>query len=579
MLRLFFAALLLAAPLFSGDWVKLTSPNFELFTNAGEKRGRETIGQFEQVRDLFVRLWPNLFQDPLPVRIVVFNSEKDYKPYRMNEFAAAYYLPDQDRDYIVIGNSAAESFHIAVHEYTHLMTKHAKLNLPVWLNEGFADVNSMLRQNGDKLILGDYYPGRMNELRNEKWLPLEALTRVSHDSPEYNERRRAGMFYAESWLLTHMVYLGDGYRSKFSQFITRLVSSGSAATAFSEVYGKSLPEVEKDLKSYLTGNRINVMSLAAKLEKPAERPLTGELADVDLRLTFALLSSRGEKKSDAEETYRKLAADFPADPNVHEALAHRALRQGLMEEARQHYARAIQSGSQNPALYFAYGKLLQGDVSKDNELIGVLSKAVELKPDFIDARLLLGLTQYNAQKYADSLATLTQIRRVTPDQAGPLFQALAYSYAHLGSIAPAREAAASALKYARTDWERTAANQLLEYVNRDRSSSEAVPVVSTLEALPGAVREKEARLSARGMLESIDCIGEQAKLHLVTDSGKMSLLIKDPRTVRLQSAKSDSVEFICGPQEPTPVLIQYVAEVDKQAGTAGVVRTLQFLQK
>jgi tetratricopeptide (TPR) repeat protein len=570
-LRLLFAVFLFTAPLFSGDWIKLTSPNFELFTNTGEKRGRETINQFEQVRDLFVRLWPNLFRDPLPVRIVAFNSEKDYKPYRMNEFAAAYYLPDQDRDYIVMGNVAIESFPAAVHEYTHLMTTRAKLNFPLWLHEGFADVNSMLRQNADKLILGGFYPGRMDVLRTEKWLSVAALTKIAHNSPEYNEKKRAGVFYAQSWLLTHMVYLSDAYRPKFPQFMTRLVSSGSAATAFAEVYGKSLPEVENELKKYLKNDRITVISVEAKLEKPAERPVTRELSDVDLRLTFALLASHGEKKAEADEAYQKLAVDFPNDPDIQEALAHRALRKGLTDDAQKHYARAIESGSRNPVMYFAYGKLLQGDPSKDAEMIRVLSKAVELKPDFTDAMLLLGLTRYNAQKYGEAIETLIKIKRVTPDQAEPLFQALAYSYARLGAIPQAKEAAASAGKYARTDWERTAVDQLLEYVNRDRRP------LTPMQITP--VEIKEARLAARGTLEHIDCMGEQAKLHLMTDDGKMSLIIKDPRAVRIFSAKSDTAEFTCGAQKHTPVSIQYVAEVDQQSGTAGIVRTLEFLQQ
>ena len=42
-------------PLAAADqWVKLATPHFELYTTAGEKKGREAILYFEQVRSFFL---------------------------------------------------------------------------------------------------------------------------------------------------------------------------------------------------------------------------------------------------------------------------------------------------------------------------------------------------------------------------------------------------------------------------------------------------------------------------------------------------------------------------------------------
>ena len=83
--------LLLGMPAFAGDWIRIQSPNFDLYTTAGEKKGREAIKYFEQVHELFARLWPGAFTEPVPARVIGFNSEKEYRPYRVNEVAAAYY--------------------------------------------------------------------------------------------------------------------------------------------------------------------------------------------------------------------------------------------------------------------------------------------------------------------------------------------------------------------------------------------------------------------------------------------------------------------------------------------------------
>src|SRR5215469_3272200 len=93
----------LAFPLVAADeWVKLTTPHFELYTTAGEKKGREAILYFEQVRSFFLEASGTERPSDLPVRIVAFRGEKQFQPYRVNDFATAYYNRSRSRDYIVM---------------------------------------------------------------------------------------------------------------------------------------------------------------------------------------------------------------------------------------------------------------------------------------------------------------------------------------------------------------------------------------------------------------------------------------------------------------------------------------------
>src|SRR6266446_10151450 len=87
------------------QWLKLTSSHFELYTTAGEKKGREAILYFEQVRDFFGRARQGAKPATnIPVRIIAFRSDKEFQPYRINEFATAFYLAGYDRDYIIMRN-------------------------------------------------------------------------------------------------------------------------------------------------------------------------------------------------------------------------------------------------------------------------------------------------------------------------------------------------------------------------------------------------------------------------------------------------------------------------------------------
>src|SRR5689334_6931668 len=57
--------------------------------------------------------------------IVAFRGEKEYKPYRINEFALAFYTGNQDRDYIVMQDISSEHYPAAIHEYAHLIINHS----------------------------------------------------------------------------------------------------------------------------------------------------------------------------------------------------------------------------------------------------------------------------------------------------------------------------------------------------------------------------------------------------------------------------------------------------------------------
>src|ERR1700677_2111789 len=77
--------------------IKLETPHFELYTTAGEKKGREAILYFEQVRSFFVEASQSKRAPGFPVRIVSCRWENQYKPYRMNEGAVAYYTRSRNR--------------------------------------------------------------------------------------------------------------------------------------------------------------------------------------------------------------------------------------------------------------------------------------------------------------------------------------------------------------------------------------------------------------------------------------------------------------------------------------------------
>ena len=178
------AALVVCSPcaaIAAEQWLKLSTPDFELFTPAGEKDARAAILHFQQIQNFFLRSTGAKSSAAAAVRVIVFRSEKEFRPYRPYEVAAAFYAGSNSRDYIVMKDITSESYTGAVHEFFHLWVKHSRL--PLWLNEGLADFYSTLAPLGDKVKIGEFPPGRFQALQQYKWVPLASLLTADEKSP------------------------------------------------------------------------------------------------------------------------------------------------------------------------------------------------------------------------------------------------------------------------------------------------------------------------------------------------------------------------------------------------------------
>jgi tetratricopeptide (TPR) repeat protein len=584
-------------------WLKIRSANFELFTEAGERKGRDAILHFEQVRGFFLKITKVAPGSGLPVRIVAFNSNKEYKPYRMNEFAAAYAMEGQDRDYIVMGGLGAENYPVAVHEYVHLLLRPAGNSLPLWLDEGLAELYSTLKPVGNKVEIGHLLPGRYLVLRSSKWLDLETLTKAGHDSPQYNNKDLAPVFYAESWALTHMLTMTEGRRLKFGDFLAAL-AEGSQEAAFERAYGKKLREIWTDLQAYMRRGEFNYGVYDFKLEKAAERPEVLEADPVERGVVLAGLLGNLKRWGEAKQAFEQLAREHPASAEVEEGFGYAALRCRENEAALAHFARAAALGSSNARFYYDCANLMQSSGKAGSSKM--LRKAVELDPGFLQAQFRLGLSLMAERDYEGAIRHLLRVRKVDREDAFPLFYSLAYAYQATGNPGEALRALARAKEYADSERQIETVNRLREYLERpQRTDVTRVPSEGTTPRLierfgvseeapeqtapPRITRAGETEIlpvkpepalpSIEGTLDQVDCLGEKARLRIRFQGRPVKLLIVDPTSVSVQGADAPAVDLACGPQQPRQVKIAYEPKVDGELGTIGIVRKMEFIRK
>jgi len=581
-------------------WLKVSTPSFELYTSASEGNAKRAIQQFERVRGFFSQETTHEEVEADPVVIVVFRSAREFRPFRRHEGVAAFYLRDRDRDYIVMGGFGERYERVAVHEYLHLLVERSQAKLPLWFNEGLAELYETLAPRGKNVLVGEPNPGNMATLEKYRWLPLETLVAVDHSSSYYNEADKARIFYAQSWLLTHMLALSREYRPGFSRSLSAFQHGISAEEAFREVYDKSLEEVEKDLKSYPRSN-LRVAVFPVRLEKSAEQPLVEAVDVLEAELIQAKILTSIGKTEEADRRFAELLRQSPGDSRVEEALGYRYWRESELEQARAHFARAVELGSSNPLMYYEYALIERRSGVLNAEIIPLLQMAVELDPQYTDAQFQLAQSWLREREHEKALHHYSLVAADTPERALQLLHGMALACAGIGDLETAQQAAQKAQEYATTPEERSRLEDLLTYLGqlrereemvremarRDQSVRARVPETVVREGRPSLVRRTEQpleeplpteRLTIRieGSLESVDCLGVRARLNVHADGRLSSFAIYDSNKVMLRGTGGEAVELRCGQQQMTPVVIEFEPHEDQELGTIGAVQVLEF---
>jgi tetratricopeptide (TPR) repeat protein len=572
-------------------WVKATSANFEVYTTAGEKKAREAILYFEQVHSFFQRAFNATSSGKGRVRIVAFQSAKEYKPYQLYD-RTAYAGGGRDRDEIVMQSVSEENYPTAVHEYVHILLKPVK-NMPLWLNEGLAQLYQTLHPSGKRVLVGELLPGGIYTLQQGNWLDLGTLCAVDHNSPYYTtDHSKVSVFYTESWALTHMLFLSDQYRLKYRDF-TRLIVAGTApADAFQKAFDRPMREVLADLRAYVRGDRFKGLYFDVALEKSAESPEIQPVTPLDSGLVLANILADLNKTGEARQAYLKLASENPASPEVPEALGYLAWRKGDHSEVRAEFAKAVELGSRNARMYFEYAAMA-GQAGDSGKLqIKLLRKAVELDPDYYEARLHLGFQLTSESDYAGALAEFAHLKKVEPEHAFAFFQAVAYAAYRTGDKEGARANAKRAAEVAPGPAEKAQVEQLIEALDqhpgeRMRTMAEPEPepepekpekALHQHETVVVPQLPKRIPLSAvEGTLDQIDCLGTTARLRITAAGRPVRLLIDKPSAIEVRGAKAGSFTMTCGPQKAhSAVRVEFEPKVNDQLGTTGLVRVLEM---
>lgn len=569
----------------SQHWIRVATPHFEMFTTNNEKQATRALQTFEQVRYFFLQNNQKKQAPDGQVRIIAFSSEKDFKPYRMNGGAFAYYLQSRERDYIVMQDIEAEHHEAAVHEYTHLIVQHLKLEWPIWLNEGFADLYSSLEPRGKQAMVGRALPSHVAVLSQRQWMDWKVLFAVDHNSPFYNEREKMQIFYSQSWMLTHMLALSQEYMPKFSAFLLAVSQGASTADSLQKVYGKSVDEVAKDVLRYSRQASYRAGLFDVTLSSADLNPQTSDLPPFNTDLALAdLLAGRKETQPEARKRLLELSQQNSQSTDVEESLGYLAWQAEDLPEARKHFSLAVERGSKNVRMIYDLAGLSRMGNAAPESTIELLRKVIALQPDHNDARILLAEVETSNKRYASALQALAPIHSVTPEQAYRFFGVSAFTNANLHNFDGARQLADKALPYAKTPTEKGQMEELLQWIDRAKSAgqgpsnepatetksgseiaSKEAPAAKSGQSDPTQLLRDQGLSQVAGTTKTFECGKGSYRLHLNVQGRVMVFDMPDPKNIVVNVKE---LLWNCGTLPPREVTVIYrPSNSPKSSGT------------
>jgi tetratricopeptide (TPR) repeat protein len=433
------------SPLLKRPWFEARTTHFAIFSCAPTQQVARVGARLEQFREAYSSLAGAQSVASQPIVVMVFpdhTSMEPFLPVYQDKPAnlAAFFHRDSDENLIALYVSGTNSGSLqnVFHEYTHLLLRHNAPFWPLWLNEGMADIYSTFEPAPDRTArIGAPLPMYLRILSRRPLVPLSDLFAVGHESPDYNERDRQGIFYAESWLLTHYLMLGDNARNKahFGQLTTLLKQGQSPVQAFTNAFHVTLTQMENQLRGYLEHGRFDSLKLAVNSDLSAPRAFsTFPLPTVAVCFRLGDMLMR-VNRPDAAVNYFELAKKLaPRSPLPYEGLGLLASDKKQSVDAVRELQQALSLGSTSFLAHYTFAREkyrltakaadTYTPVSREvaAEIRGELDKAIQLMPGFAPAHHMLGFfLMVQGENLPEAEKQIQIAMQLEPDNPGYLF--------------------------------------------------------------------------------------------------------------------------------------------------------------
>ncbi len=445
-------------------WLRLDSAHFTVLTDAGEKKGHDVLLRFEQMRAVFGQLLlKEKLNMPQPLEIIALKNDTEYEKVAYPG-SDGFFLPAEDRNYVVLNVFEDESWRAVAHQFAHLMLNY---NYPLtqgWFDEGFAEYFSSLRLDKHMEIgddpeltsgLQQDVLGRVNQRKNPSkslteflgspvWLAMPDLFNMRHDTAGYRESTHSTLFYAQSWIVVHYLLNKNKLPQTGVYFDLVQNQKNSAEQAITRAYGMTPAELDQAVKDYFHSLAPLFQALDAARTSASNRPGnavyelplplgSGDVGtsthEVSMSDAAALLAELEVRLPEHREQALKDLAAVISQSKTDNAIAHRALAWDHLQrkefsQATEELEKAMDIDPKDPAVRYvlclvkyhaaqAGGKQVQGLAN----MLQDLQIVIDWKPQFAEAYNLLAMARLDGGGANSAMTAERQAIALSPRNA------------------------------------------------------------------------------------------------------------------------------------------------------------------
>ncbi len=411
-------------------WIKVAAGHFTVLTSAGEKPARKWAAELNRFHQGLQGAVPVPLERLGSVTVVLFKNDRAMEPYVPLENGRSARMgglfvrtTDVNTIMLSLSRDAADTRHVVFHEAVHWHLAARGDQLPLWLGEGLAELFATFEwPDAERERVGTPLTGHMRLLRWGKLIPLAQLITADQSSLLYNENTRGNIFYAESWALSHLLFLADGSPglAGLDRYLALLKAGRAPEDAFKSEFGGDLAAVEARLRRYVPVGVTRVRATARNANPEAALTVSDATRiDVELAKGALLLGSRGPA---AAERPLLLATEVaPNDPRAWELLgiarATRAMAARdpkAMDAAAVHFRQAIEFGPSRASAYEGLAGMIYSMETFQPDDAERLARGLALAPDSRMIAVGIAGTEIRSGRRTEGRARLDQICALDP---------------------------------------------------------------------------------------------------------------------------------------------------------------------
>lgn len=326
------------------QWRRAESPHFIVYSDGSERSLRDYTAKLERFDALLSsRFGGGGEVRRLPVYLVADGRALRVAVPGLPAGIGGYYSTSEIDVFAVLVRG--ESDDLLLHEYSHhVMAMAGDVRYPGWFREGFAEffATATVTEKGEAAF-GLPNPGRLYALQQNRWLPMDAVLRADGSFGIDNETGR-GMYYAQSWALTHWLLADTGRLRNLSAYVTAVNGGRDPVETWQTIFAMTPDQLTAQLRAHVRGR----LSYAKADIPPIDPVITvTTLSPAADAVLLPMINARSWNPAEIDGpallgTLRTAATRFPDDPLALVALGRAEKRWGDVAAAETALTRALE---------------------------------------------------------------------------------------------------------------------------------------------------------------------------------------------------------------------------------------------